>query len=72
MLVLLWTPVAMSAYLGLMICDDLQSAPCYPHPVGWPFMQRPDKTPLTHLRSYWRSDDCRAVVVTTFPAAGRP
>ena len=55
---------------GPMIRDDLHL--CYPHPVGWPFMQRPDKTQLMHLRSDWRSDDCRAVVVTTFPAADRP
>ena len=34
-------------------------------------MQRPEKTQLTHLRSCWRNDDCRAVVVTAFPAANQ-
>jgi hypothetical protein len=69
MLVLLWTPVVMFRLSGApMIRDDL-------HLVTrsrLAFIQRPDKTQLTYLRSYWRSDDCRAVVVTTFPAADRP
>ena len=34
-------------------------------------MQCPEKTQLTHLRSCWRNDDCRAVVVTAFPAANQ-
>jgi hypothetical protein len=71
MLVLLWTPVAMFRLPGApMIRDDLHLVTRAP--VGWPFMQHPDKTQLTHLRSDWRNDDCRAVVVTTFPAADRP
>jgi hypothetical protein len=53
-----------------MIRDDLHLVT--PHPVGWPSMRRPEKTQLRHLRSYWRSDDGGAVVVTTFPAADRP
>jgi hypothetical protein len=50
MLVLLWTPVAVFRLSGApMIRDDLHLVTRIP--VGGPFLQRPDKTQFTHLRS---------------------
>jgi hypothetical protein len=70
MLVLLQTPVATFCLSEApVIRDDLHLAPASSrlelhHAASWE-----DPPPAPALD--WRSDDCRAVVVTTFPAADR-